>query len=239
MKKVLAIMLAVLSVFGCLTLAASAVDGEPETTASGYYVGQILTPGETITSYSETCESLIFAYTVDEEDAPNVSSALQAKYAADTFVGLVTFRDNIASFTSGELYGGVYTVKAPGEAVVEMEVANGSFKSAEEIMGGLSKEEVEKMKNPLEIKIDYDYAKTTYYQYNNITAWEIVAVRDLENSLTITVKAVFEMSEPTGWQSFVEMNYANWLKFLDVIGNVLLKIVPAVLAFWARLLGNK
>lgn len=239
MKKVLAILLAVLSIVGCFSVAAYAEEEGPETTASGYYEGQILTPGDSITSVYDTCESLIFTYVVGDEDAPFVSSALQKKYAADTFVGLVTFRDNIASFTSGEVYGGVYTVKGAGEAVGEMEVANGSFKSAQEIMSGLSSDELDKMKNPLEVTIDYDYAKTTYYQYTTIVAWEVVSVRDLENSLVITVEAVYDTAEPTGWQSFVEANYSNWLKFLDVIGNMLLKIVPAVLAFWARLLGNK
>lgn len=240
MKKVLAILLAVLSVLGCFAVSASALDGEePNKTESGYYIGQILTPGAEIKSAFETCETFVFTYSVAKEDAENVTSALQGKYADESFVGLVSFRDNIASFTSGELYAGTYIVKAAGDTVGEMEVKNGEFKSGMDIQGTLSKDELKELKDKdLELSIDYDYAKTTYYQYTTITAWEITSVVDTENSLTIKVKAVYETREPTGFESFVEKMYTNWCIFLDKLGDVLLKVVPKLIAFWAKILGK-
>lgn len=239
MKKVLAILLAVLSVFGCFTVAASAADAEePNKTASGYYVGQILTPGDKITSAYETCETFVFTYSVAKADAENVSSALQSKYADESFVGLVSFRDNIASFTSGDLYAGTYTVKGEGDTVGEMEVKNGEFKSGLDIQSSLPKDEQKKLKKDIELTIDYDYAKTTYYQYTNITAWEITSVVDMENSLNIKVKAVYETREPSGFESFVEKMYTNWCIFLDKLGDVLLKVVPKLVAFLAKILGK-
>lgn len=239
MKKVLAILLAVLSVFGCFAVGAAAEDTEePNKTESGYYVGQILTPGDKITSAFDTCETFMFTYAVAKEDAENVTSALQKKYANESFVGLVSFRDNVASFTSGELYAGTYTVKAVGDSVDEMEVKNGDFKSGLEIQSALPKEEQEKLKNDITLSIDYDYARTTYYQYTTVTAWEITSVVDTANSLNIKVKAVYETREPSGFESFVEKLYTNWCAFLDKLGDVLLKVVPKLIAFWAKILGK-
>lgn len=239
MKKILAILLAVLSVFGCFAIGAAAEDAEePAKTASGYYVGQLLTPGTKITSAYETCETFMFTYSVSRDDAENVTSALQSKYANESFVGLVSFRDNVASFTSGDLYAGTYTVKAVGDAVDEMEVKNGEFKSGLDIQSALSKEEQKELKNDITLAIDYDYAKTTYYQYTTVTAWEITSVVDMENSLNIKVKAVYETREPSGFENFVEGVYVKWCAFLDKLGDVLLNVVPKLIAFWAKILGK-
>ena len=80
MKKVLSILLAVLTVIGCFAIGASAVDAEPEEpvkTESGYYVGQRFKPGDTITSVNETCEMLAVSYSIGRADAEEVTSALQ------------------------------------------------------------------------------------------------------------------------------------------------------------------
>ncbi len=245
LKKCLSVLLAVLFTVGCMSVCAYAVDGgaeEPVKTDSGYYVGQIIKPGDKITSVHDTCEMLTVVYFVGSKDAENVTSALQKQYASEDFVGLVSFRDNVASFTSGEDYAGVYTVKGVGDEVSEMEVENGKFKDALDIYKDLDKEvqeQLDKKKQEVVLSIDYEYAKTTYYQYTTITAWEVFSVNETANALTVRLQAVYETREPTGAESFVEKLYVKWLAFLDVLGNALLKITPKLIAFWAKILGNK
>ena len=242
MKKLLSILLAVLTVFSCLAVGVSAADAdtqEPVKTDSGYYVGQRFKPGDKITSVYDTCEMLTVSYMVSRADAENVTSALQKKYADPSFVGVVSFRDNIASFTSGELYAGSYTVKGAGSEVDEMETVNGTYKTGLDIYGAMSKEAKDKVKGDIVLSIDYEYAKTTYYQYTTITEWEVNYVNESANSLTIRLQAVYETREPNGFESFVEKIYVKWLAFLDVLGDHFIRVLPKVLAFWARLLGNK
>ena len=50
---------------------------------------------------------------------------------------------------------------------------------------------------------------------------------------------MYETREPNGFEAFVEKLYVNWLKFLDKLGDFLIPIVPKIIHFWARLLGNK
>lgn len=249
LKKCLSVLLAVLLAVGCMAVGAYAVDGEPlepAKTDSGYYVGQILKPGDKITSVHETCEALRVRYSVSADDAENVTSALQKKYASEDFIGVVSFQDSTASFTSGDDYKGEYTVKNVGDEISEMETENGTFESALEIYNGLTKEDQEaldkqlkKKKQAFVLNIDYTYAKTTYYQYTTITAWEVVFVNETENGITINLQAVYETREPTGGEAFVEKLYVKWLAFLDVLGDMLLKTTPKLLAFWAKILGNK
>lgn len=248
LKKCLSVLMAVLFAVSCMAVCYAA-DGdaeEPVKTDSGYYVGQILKPGDKITSVHETCEMLTVAYTIGKKDVENVTSQLQKTYASEDFKGVVAFRDNIASFTSGDVYSGVYTVKGVGDQVNEMETENGTFKTALDIYNDLTKDEqkaldkqLKKKKQDFTLSIDYEYAKTTYYQYTTITGWEIVLVNESENAITIRLQAVYETREPTGSESFVEKIYVKWLAFLDVLGNALLKITPKLLAFWATILGNK
>jgi hypothetical protein len=259
LKKVLCILLTVLTVIGCLTVCVSAADGtvedpanptteepavttpeEPEKSPSGYYVGQILKPGDKVTSFSETCETLVVNYKIGDEDVEQVTSALQKTYAKEVN-GVVVFRDNIASFTSGEFFGGVYTVKGHGDKVDEMETEDG-YKTALDIFNGLDKEvqkKYKKQKKEIVLKIDYEHSKTTYYQYTTITGWKVTNIEDSENSLRLTLEAVYETREPTKMESFVEKLYVKWLEFLDVLGNLLLKITPKLVSFWAKLLGNR
>ena len=248
LKKSLSVLLAVLFAIGCMTVCTSAVDGEveePKKTDSGYYVGQILKPGDKITSVHDTCEMLTVSYSVSTADAENVTSALQKTYASEEFVGVVSFRDSIASFTSGESAGS-YTVKAVGDEVDEMEVENGKYKPALDIYNSLTSDEqkaldkqLKRKKQTFALQMDYEYAKTTYYQYTTVTGWKIVYVAETETALTVSLQAVYETREPTGSESFVEKIYVKWLAFLDLLGNLLLKITPKMLAFWAKLLGNK
>jgi hypothetical protein len=248
LKKCLSVLLAVLFTVGCMAVCASAADGdvdEPVKTDSGYYVGQILKPGDTITSVYDTCEMLTVSYSVSSEDAENVTSALQKAYASEDFVGVSSFRDNIASFSSGDVYKGVYTVKGVGEEVNEMETESGKYQTALDIYNALDSDaqkaldkQLKKKKQEFVLTIDYDYAKTTYYQYTSITAWEVVYVNETENAITIRLQAVYETREPTGWESFVEQLYSKWRAFLDVLGDILIKLVPQLVSFWAKLLGN-
>ena len=246
MKKLLSVLLAVLTVFGCLTIGVFAEDAEPEEpvkTDSGYYVGQRLKAGDTIKSVYETCETLVVAYAVSREDAENVTSALQAEYADPSFAGVVSFRDNIASFTSGELYAGTYTVKGVGDEVDEMEVVNGTYKSATDIFNGLTKDEQKALEKKLKKKefalsIDYEYAKTTYYQYTTIAEWEVSYVNETDKAITIRLQAVYETREPNGFESVVEKLYVKWLEFLDKLGDFLIPIVPQIVHYIATLLGN-
>lgn len=250
LKKTLSVLLAVLLAVGCMAVGAYAADGEveePVKTDSGYYVGQILKPGDKITSVHETCETLSVSYAVAAKDAENVLSAQQKAYASEDFKGVVAFRDNIASFTSGDVYGGVYTVKNVGDQVGEMETTNGKFQTALEIYNDLNEDAQKQLDKQLKknkqqefvLTIDYEYAKTTYYQYTTIAAWEVIFVNESENAITIRLQAVYETREPTGSEAFVEKLYVKWLAFLDVLGDVLLKITPKLLAFWATILGNK
>lgn len=247
-KKCLSVLLAVLMTIGCMTVCASAADAEPEEpvkTDSGYYVGQILKPGDQITSVYETCDMLTVGYSVGSSDAENVTSAQQKAYASEDFSGLVSFRDTIASFTSGDVYKGVYTVKGAGDEVTEMETENGKYQTALEIYNGLSEDaqkaldkQLKKQKKDFALTIDYEYAKTTYYQYTTITGWEVIYVTETENAITIRLQAVYETREPTGTESFVEQLYAKWRAFLDVLGDILIKLVPQFVALWAKILGD-
>lgn len=248
LKKCLSVLLAVLLAAGCMTVGFAVDDEaeEPVKTDSGYYVGQLLKAGDKITSVHETCETLKVVYSVGSKDAENVTSALQAAYASEDFKGIVSFQDNVASFTSGDVYKGVYTVKGVGDEVTEMETENGTFKTALDIYNGLDSDtqkeldkQLKKKKQEFTLSIDYEYAKTTYYQYTSITAWEVTRVTETENALDIRLQAVYETREPTGAENFVEKLYVKWLAFLDVLGNVLLKTTPKLLAFWAMILGNK
>ena len=245
LKKSLSVLLAVLLAVSCMAVCTYAADEQPEEpvkTDSGYYVGQILKPGDKITSVHETCEMLTVGYSVSSKDAENVTSALQKKYASKDFVGVVSFRDNVASFTSGDVYAGVYTVKGVGDEVNEMETEVGKYMTALDIYNGLDSEtqkQMEKKKQEIVLAIDYEYAKTTYYQYTTVTSWEVVFVKESENALNIRLQAVYETREPTGGENFVEKLYVKWLAFLDVLGNALLKITPKLISFWAKILGNK
>lgn len=248
LKKCLSVLLAVLLAAGCMAVCASAADGdveEPVKTDSGYFVGQILKPGDQITSVHETCEMLTVGYSVGSKDAENVTSALQKTYASEDFNGVASFRDNIASFTSGDVYAGVYTVKNVGDEVSEMEIETGNYQTALDIYNSLSSDEqkaldkqLKRKKQEFVLTIDYDYAKTTYYQYTTITAWEVIFVNETENAITIRLQAVFETREPTGMESFVEQLYTRWRAFLDVLGDILIKLMPQFVAFWAQVLGN-
>ena len=245
LKKSLSVLLAVLLAVSCMAVCTYAADEQPEEpvkTDSGYYVGQIFKPGDKITSVHETCEMLTVNYSVGNKDVENVTSALQKAYASADFVGIVAFRDSAASFTSGDDYAGVYTVKGAGDEVNEMETENGKYKTALDIYNGLDKEvreKLEKKKQTITLAIDYEYAKTTYYQYTSIGAWEVTYVNETVDAITISLQAVFETREPTGSEAFVEKVYVKWCAFLDLLGNVLLKIVPKLVAFWAKILGNK
>jgi len=235
MKKFLSVLLAVVMAFGCFAVGAFAEETtEPELSASGYYVGQILKAGDQIKSKYTTCESLIVKYYVSTDDRDNVTSELQSLYAADDFKGVVSFRDNVASFTSGELYKGVYTVLGVGDQVGEMETENGKYKAAVEIKPKDEKDEDKEIK----LFIDYEYKKTTLLQYTSIVGWEITKIGDYENSLSLELKAVFETREPNGFESFLESLYVKWLEYLDWVGDILIKIIPPMVEFWAKLLGK-
>lgn len=240
MKKFLSVLLAVLAVFSCFTVAVSAEDAaEPVKTDSGYYIGQRFKPGDKITSVHKTCEMLTVSYSVSRDDVEKVTSAQQKKYADEKFSGVVSFRDSIASFSSGEEYAGVYTLKGVGDEVNEMETENGTFKTGLDIYNSMSKDEKKKIKGELVLSIDYAYEKTTFYQYTTLTYWEVLNVTETENALTVRLQAVYETREPNGFESFVEKLYVKWLAFLDVLGDHYIRTLPKVIDLLAKLLGNR
>lgn len=236
MKKFLSVLLAAVMALGCFAVGAFAEETAPEApelTASGFYVGQRLKAGDEIKSVYDSCESLIVKYYVGVEDRDNVTSEMQATYASEDFKGVVSFRDNIASFTSGELYKGVYYVLGLGGTVSEMETENGKFSTGFDIDPDEDDDVVP------EIKIDYKHSKTTLIQYTSLVAWEITSVKDYEKSLTLELKAVYETREPNGFESFLESLYNIWLDYLDWVGDILIKVVPALVEFSAKMLGKK
>lgn len=242
MKKTIALFLAVLAVCSCFTFCTFAEDAEePQKTPSGLYVGQQLIPGETtIRSYYDTCTSIVVYYGVDKADADNVTSALQAKFANDTVKGVARFRDMIASTDTDVTFSDGYTIKGDGDIVDALETDYNDFRTSDEIRGSYSEDELKalRIQDGLDIKIDYDYAHTTYNQYTSIGAWEITSVQDGESTLEIRVKAVFQTREPNEKEQTQEKLYTMWLNFLDKIGDVLLKIVPAIVSTISKLLGK-
>ena len=241
MKKVLSILLAVLTVFGCLAVGAYAEDAQPEEpvkTDSGYYVGQRIKAGEEIKSVHDTCAMLTVSYFISRDDTEFISSKMQKQYADPSFVGVVSFRDIAANFTEGDRYKGVYPVKGIGDTVDEMEVLNGTYKSGSEIYNSMSKEEKKKIKDEIVLSIDYAHSKTTLIQYTTFAEWEIFGVIETENSLNIRLQAVYETREPEGVEPVLEQLYSKWLAFLDVVGDYLIPIVPELLHRLAKLLGN-
>ena len=241
MKKVLAVLLAVLSIFSCFAVAVSAADAaqEPKVSDSGLYVGQIFAPGDTIKSaFPETCESLIVTYTISADDAEHVASKLQGKYADADFYGVISFRDNVASFSSGERFAGVYPVKDIGDEVDEMEITNGKFQSGAEITAALPKEERKKLKEDIVLNIDYAHDKDTLIQYTSLVGWEVVSFTDIKDSIEVKFKAVYETREPNGFENFLEKIYTKWCDFLDMIGDHWIKLVPEIFASVAKILGK-
>ena len=240
MKKVIALLLAVLAVCGCMVSAFAAEGDAPATTPSGYYVGQQIKPGEQLKSSFETCSNFLIVYSVDVADAENVTSDWQKKFSDDTITGIATFRDSILSFSEDENYKGVYTVKGQGDVVGELETSYRTYKSAVEIYTSMNEDELKAMRirKQFDLTIDYDYAHTTRNQYTTVTAWEVVSVQDNEETLSFRVKAVFETREPTSYEAFQEKVHTRWMAFLDKIGDLLLKIVPKMFAFWAKVLGK-
>ena len=246
MKKFLAILLSLLMAMSCCAVGVFAAETDPEEpaepevpkTASGYYVGQIFAVGDKITSVSEECETLTVTYSVGSEDKESVTSALQAKYSDPEFIGVVSFRDTIASFTSGEKYAGTYTVLGVGDTVGEMEVRNTEFKAAVEIESGLSSEEQKKLKDPITLSIDYKYAKTTLINYTSLTGWKVTSVTESDSAMSFSLQAIFETREPNGFESVLESLYTKWLAFLDVLGDTLTPIVPKLIEAFAAALGK-
>ena len=235
MKKFLSVLLAAVMALGCFAVGAFAEEAPeaPELTASGFYVGQRLEAGDKITSAYDKCESLIVKYYVGVEDRDNVTSAMQATYASENFKGVVSFRDNIASFTSGELYKGVYYIRGLGDTVSEMEIENGKYVTGFEVDPDEDDDVVP------EFKIDYKHSKTTLIQYTSLVAWEITSVKDYNTSLALELKAVYETREPNGFESFLESLYNIWLDYLDWVGDILIKVLPALVEISAKMLGKK
>lgn len=230
MKKAFSVLLAATVVFSCLGMSVYA-DDPVTTTPSGFYVGQILKVGDSFSSFYSGVEFCAVTYAIAEEDVENVTSALGSAYA--DALAMTQFRDEIASFTSQ--YGGVYTVKGGGEDVDNMMDNSGKFIPASDIKTGDDKS-VE-----IVLTIDYKYARTTYYDYTTITAWEVTKVsQDDEGGLDIALKAIWTTREPTSTETFVEKLYAKYISvrdaLLDILGNYLLKLFPAFLATWAQFL---
>lgn len=242
MKKVIALFLAVLAAFSCCMISASAAADaeEPNKTPSGFYVGQQIKPGEVLKSSFEECNTFTIVYSVDAADAENVTSDWQKKFCDDTITGVATFRDSILSFDTDEAYMGAYTLKGQGDVVGELETSYRTYKSAVEIYTSMDEDTLKAMRirKQFDLTIDYDYAYTTYNQYTTITAWEIVSVQDDASALSLRVKAVFETREPTSFEAFQEKVHDRWMAFLDKIGDVLLKVIPKIFAFWAKVLGK-
>ena len=90
-----------------------------------------------------------------------------------------------------------------------------------------------------EFKIDYKHSKTTLIQYTSLVAWEITSVKDYNTSLALELKAVYETREPNGFESFLESLYNIWLDYLDWVGDILIKVLPALVEISAKMLGKK
>ncbi len=243
MKKFLSILLSLLIALSCCAVgvfAAAEEPAEPEVpkTDSGYYVGQILAPGDKITSVHEECDILSVTYSVSMEDRESVTSELQKKYSDPEFIGVVSFRDVISGFTSGDTYNGSYTVLGGGDTVSEMETKNTEFHTAAEIFSSLTKDEQKKLKDGITLTIDYTYAKTTLKNYTSITGWKVTAVTESVSALTLSLQAVFETREPTGFETVLEALYVRWLAFLDVLGDTLTPIVPKLIEAFAAMLSK-
>lgn len=238
MKKTIALLMSVLFVMGCVFCVSAADAEEPQKTPSGYYVGQKLEIGSEIKSSFEDCGTLSVTYTVAAADAEFVTSALQKKFSDPSLPGVASFRD--VADKSSEDFSGKLTVKGGGDKVDQLEIKLREFQSATAIYTSMSEDErkEKRIRKEFDLTIDYDYAHTTYNQYTSIAAWEIVSIRDDESALEIRVKAVFETREPNGFESFQEKMYDAWKAFLDKLGDALLKIVPKIIAFWARVLGK-
>ena len=181
---------------------------------------------------------LSVTYSVSMDDRESVTSELQKKYSDPEFVGVISFRDVISSFTSGDTYQGSYTVLGSGDKVSEMETKNTEFKTADEIFSGLTSDQQKKLKNGITLSIDYTYAKTTLINYTSITGWKVTAVTESASALTISLQAVFEARQPNGFESVLEALYVRWLAFLDVLGDTLTPIVPKLIEAFAAALGK-
>ncbi len=226
MKKILAALLAVITIFGCCTVAAFAE--EPEASPSGLYIGKVIAVGETVTTALNASQFTV-TYSIATEDVEKVSSALGTQFAPD--LAMAQFRDDIAGFVEYSDYKGVYPLKGQGDEMMSMRVNDGTYKSKDELDFGVSASgKKNKMPEGFEIKIDYEHTKDTYYQYTTITGWKVVKFTDNANNLDISLEAVWTTREPTSKEAFTEKMYAKYMEIrailLDIMGNFLLKAVP-------------
>lgn len=226
MKKALAIIFAAVTVFGCFGISVCAE--EPTTTPSGFYVGQVLSVGNTFSSYygANICS---VTYRINENEVENVTSKLGSKYSPE--LTLTQFRDSITGGFTTE-YGGIYTIKGYGDAVNSMMDNKGVFVKANDINTGGDED--------FSINIDYKYSGTTLLDYMSISGWTVVNVKDTSEEIEITLEAVWATREPTKLEAFAESLYARYLVIRDIIrdifGNYMLEALPKFLARWAQFL---
>jgi len=244
MKKAIAILLAVLSVFGCLAVFASAdVEGTPAIPA----VDDILSVDDKIKSEFSPGTVEVF-YKIAEDDYEHITSALGNKLASKILPELTSFCDEVKdSFqipVAQNGLGGVYTVLGIGSEVPKIYVdtvdKNGNavkgYKEADDIKVPILG--LDEKKDSFSIAIDYSYVETTYRKYYSLKGWKVVEVTDSAAKLSVTLEAQWEKREPTGSDEFVEKIYAIWLRFLDILGEAFLDLFPATLKVYADYLRN-
>ncbi len=228
MKRILAIILAAATVFGCLGMSVCAAD--PVVSPSGFYVGRVLNVGETFTSVFNADKCMV-TYMINADEVANVTSKLGSEYADE--LELTQFQDDLASFS-----GSTYTVKGYGDEVMSMMDNKGEFVDATAFG---SSEDGEDQEEAFAITIDYKYTETTLFDYMSISGWTITKVtEDDEMAVKLELEAVWSTREPTQFEAFGETLYAKYLvfrnKMLDIFGNYLLQALPKFLATWAQFL---
>ncbi|MCR5484835.1 MAG: hypothetical protein K6F09_04510 [Clostridiales bacterium] len=227
MKKIISVFLAALVVLGCFAVSAAAEEEVPQQVE----VGQEIPVGGTIAT-TKNAAMCVVTYTIAEDDIPNVTSEFGNTYAPD--YPMTQFRDQLSGFSTGDKKG-VYTVLGQGSKVMLM-LTNEGFQSASDL-----KTSEGESADVSEINIDYDYNRTTYYQYTTITGWKVAAVNtDDEKTLDVTLEAIWTTREMTKKEAAREKLHAAYVsfrtKYYDFIGNSLLFFLPKIFSVWAKVL---
>ncbi|MCL2507874.1 MAG: hypothetical protein FWF05_01720 [Oscillospiraceae bacterium] len=230
MKKTIAILLAVISVFGCLTVFAFA---EETDTAVVPQVGDVLAVGAKIKSGLDANKCDVI-YTINSDDAGTVTSALGSKVMG-ALKNPTEFFDEVFNFQFSEENGGrdgVYDLLGIGGSVMKILTEKG-YLSATEIGQQLNLDIAA-------INIDYVYNETTYYSYYSLSGWKVIEVNDSEYTFAVKLEAQWTAREQTGTEEIVEAIYAQvmavWNTILDILGNGLMRLVPQLIKGWADVL---
>ena len=239
-KRIIAMLLAVMTVFGAVMFMASAESddvltadtNEEETSFVQWQVGDIIPAGGKIQSgLLSPSLNVIYTATVDENAGFDIKSELKT----------TQFRDSVADL-QGETYQGAYTVKNLGDSVLQyydaekgewLSVAPGAVASTDDTWV----DEALRKNLPTEITIDFKADDHTARGYVEFAGWQVVSVSDTATGMDIKLNATWKIRDGEWWEDIIEVFYSAFVNLVNAISDFLSVSVPNFILTWAELLG--